>query len=159
MPTTLCIYVALHCHCSLHIDLTLLYIHVKQVSQYTLWWEVISTCTMHLTAIFILSYQWPLMYASLGRHISFSVCIWITFKIGQTCVPIQNTNTHEVLSDSPKYFTFVSITVASHQWSLKYSLSGSHMCSLQMPMTLLLQFISTSHLVAILHYHNIIALL
>ena len=32
----------------------------------------------------------------------------VTFEIVQTCISIQNTNAHEMLGDSHKYFTFVS---------------------------------------------------
>ena len=38
----------------------------------------------------------------------FSPFMPITFEIVHTCVSIQSTNAHEVLSDSHKYFTFVS---------------------------------------------------
>ena len=65
---------------------------------------------MHLGTIVILSHLWPLMYSLFGRHISFSSFTPITFEIIHTCVSIQNTNAHEFLSDSHKYFTFVSHT-------------------------------------------------
>ena len=64
------------------------------------------------------------MYYALGNHIYsfssmttcipcladvyFSLFMSITFEVVQTCVSIQNTVAHEWLSDSNKYFTFVS---------------------------------------------------
>ena len=46
--------------------------------------------------------------------ISFSF-LHITFEIGHACVPIQNTNAHEMLSDNHKYstssFTFISLSI------------------------------------------------
>ena len=73
---------------------------------------------MHLTTIFILSHLRLLTYSLFGRYIYFSLFISITFEIEQTGVCIQNTNAHEVFSDSQKYFTFVihisSVTSMTH---------------------------------------------
>ena len=49
------------------------------------------------------------MYFLFASHISFSLFMPITFEIVHTCVSKQNTNAHEVLSDSHKYFTFESL--------------------------------------------------
>ena len=55
-----------------------------------------------------LSHLWLLMYSLFGRPISFPSYLPIMFYVVHTCVLIINTNTHKVLSDSHKYFTFVS---------------------------------------------------
>ena len=64
----------------------------------------------------------------------------LTFEIVQTCVSIQNTNDHEVLNDSHKYFTFVSCTCS---FSSMYILNIPHLAVIFVynAMTFLLQFI------------------
>ena len=52
--------------------------------------------------------------------------IFQTSIIVHTFISIQNTNAHEVLSDSHKYFTFVSHIFSSHPSSLMYSFFNTH---------------------------------
>ena len=67
-------------------------------------------------------------------NISFSWFMPLTFEIVCTCVSIQNTNAHEVLGDSYKYFTFVSLICSFTSITLTYSLFGNHICFLQILM-------------------------
>ena len=50
----------------------------------------------------------PFMYYLFGRHPSFPLFMPVTLEIVHISVSIQNTNIHEVLGDSHKYFTFAS---------------------------------------------------
>ena len=60
---------------------------------------------LHLAAILVLWHQWQIMYLMFSRHI-FYLFMPLTFEIIHTCVSMKNTNDHEVLHDSHKYFTY-----------------------------------------------------
>ena len=61
---------------------------------------------MHLKPyLFFLIYD-QLYSVCLADIFLFPLIIPITFEIVHTCVSLQNTNGHEVLSDSHKYYTF-----------------------------------------------------
>ena len=62
---------------------------------------VICICTMHLTMKFILLMYEYLYISSLEDLFLVLICA-IAFESLHTCVSIQNTNGHEVLSDSHK---------------------------------------------------------
>ena len=89
-----------------------------------------------------------------GRNISFSSFMAITFEIVHTCVSVQNTNGYEVLSDSHKYFTFVS-HISSLILISMISLIIPHLAVIFVfpCMTFLLQFINILHLVDIFVFH------
>ena len=108
---------------------------------------------MHLYYAFgsdIYSFSSVSTYVFLVWQIYFFVLyIPITFEILHICISIPNTNDHEMLGDSHKYFTIESQIFSSHLCSFKYSLFGSHICVLQMCIKFILQFINILNLAPI----------
>ena len=90
------------------------------------------------------------MYSLLDRHISVFLFMPLTFEIIHTCLSIQKANGHEVLSDSHKYFTFVSHNYLSspmNPWV--FFVWQSYLVLSQMLMVFLLQFINILYLAVI----------
>ena len=73
----------------------------------------------------------------------------LTFEIVHTCVYIQNTNDHEELSDSHKYFTFVSQYLFLNTYDL-FIIPHFTVIFVFAAMKFLLQFINILHLPDIL---------
>ena len=85
-----------------------------------------------------------------GRHISLSVFMPMISEILHTSVCIQNTYAHQVLSDSHKYFTFVS-----HIFPCIYDPFNIHLAVIFVFITITfwLQFINVLHWAAYLFLH------
>ena len=102
---------------------------------------------MDLTAIFILSHVWSLTYSLLGRHISFSLFMTITFETGHPCVFLQTTYVHEVLCENCVFY-ICRPYVFLHIYDL---LNIPHLAVIfaLLPLSFRVQFINILHLVEI----------
>ena len=81
-------------------------------------------------------------------HISFPLLMPVKFNIRHTTVLIHNTNAHELLSDSHKYFTSLI-----HIGSFTFMIPHLAVIFVFSAMKVLLQFINILHLAATFFFH------